>query len=162
FSDSSATSPFWAIAEWRTSTHGEGWVAKLPYGRFDLGRGLDDMHTLGVRYYLAENPELRKQAAANPGLVSRGRAGPYEVFEVRDASVVSPLRYSPAVLRDAPDFDKLMVDYSQVDGYADVPIARNGPDGWPRATSLQSVPKRALPSVQVKNVRVDDDSVRFD
>ncbi len=74
----------------------------LPYGTFDIDRGVDRMNELGVRYYLAFTPQTILAAREHPGLVEVASSSPWVVFETNSV-LVEPLAATPVVIDGVSD-----------------------------------------------------------
>ena len=70
----------------------------LPYENLVVNKGVEHLQLMGVRYYLAVSPETKAQADANPDLVRRARSGPWNVYEVKQSALVTPLAFEPVVI----------------------------------------------------------------
>jgi hypothetical protein len=134
----------------------------------------------------AKNPALSLVATV-PDLDDKPPSG-WNIYEVADAPTVEALRYEPVVvgdLRAAPSWEcngqAKPVDATSVDAeYSpwectavpwfndpaalDRPLAAGGPASWKRAgaAKARSAARRALPVVDVSNIRTTESSVEFD
>ncbi len=134
----------------------------------------------------AENPALSLVATV-PDLDGKPPSG-WNIYEVADAPTVQALQYEPVVVDDlhaAPSWEcngqakpvgatSVDAEYSPWECTAvpwfndpaalDRPLAAGGPASWKRADAAdaRSVAKRALPAVDVSNIRTTESSVEFD
>ncbi len=76
-----------------------------------MALGVQHLQLLGVKYFMAETPEIEQQANADPSLQLVAKTGPWtytynsvlihttwEIYLVKDSPLVTPLRNEPAVL----------------------------------------------------------------
>lgn len=160
----------------------------LPYASFDIDRGVERMHELGVRYYLAFSPQSIEAARDHPELIEVTSASPWVVFET-DSPLIEPLEAAPVVLdgvRNHQD-EWLDVGVEWFQAPTTVRPASSGPDEWtrieaplvvdrykapdtrkagsigPDATPLADLlpPPAAETPVAVSDVRTDTDRIRF-
>ena len=105
----------------------------LPYENFDIDRGVDRLHELGVRYYLAFSPQSISAARAHPELTEVTSASPWVVFSL-ESSLVEPLAELPVVVDDVRNHQDQWLDVgvewftTAADGARP---ASSGPDAWP-------------------------------
>lgn len=180
--ESSATTPYHFIDQAELSATPSDPMGGLPYTGVDVPLGVEHLQLLGVRYFLASSPEVRQQAAADPSLRLVATAGPFtspygsqlvtttwDVFEVRDAPLVVPLAYEPAVLEGVGQAQSswLPVSLAWYDDPAAWPVelAAGGPASWPRvrpaASGAASPPRVPVPATAVSAVRAEPESLRF-
>ena len=74
----------------------------LPYGQFDIDRGVARLNELGVRYYLAFTPSSILAAREHPGLTEVASSAPWVVFETTSV-LVEPLPSNPVVIDGVSD-----------------------------------------------------------
>jgi hypothetical protein len=137
--ESSATTPYHFLNAAELSKAPSNPERNLPYKTLDVTNGVKHLQEMGVRYYMAFSPDALAQAHANPDLRLVASSKPWEIFEVKDSAVVSPLREQPAVIKNAPkggmDWMDIGVHWYQQDPSTwVVPIAADGPSGWQRIT----------------------------
>jgi hypothetical protein len=199
--ESSATTPYHFLAV--ATLSGPGGASNpqrgLPYRTIDdFDVGVKYLQTLGVRYYVAESDRAKQEASQSPALGLRAEgpdldnAAPkgWQIYEVRGAPLVAPLRYQPVVVPgvgphqwqdhiavpwwDEPTrSDRVRRDL----GVLDRPLVAGGLSTWRRARppglsrsdapdrklpSVGDVRKRPLPRVNVSKIRTDDHAVSFD
>ena len=105
----------------------------LPYGEFDIDRGVGRMHELGVRYYLAFSPQTIKAARDHPQLAEITTASPWVVFETQ-AVLVEALDVVPVVIDGVRDHQDQWLDVG-IEWFDELDAARpasTGPETWRR------------------------------
>ena len=103
----------------------------LPYGTFDINRGVERLNELGVRYYLAFSPSTIVEARSHPGLTEVASASPWVVFET-NSDLVVPLETEPVVVEGISDSQHEWLDVG-VEWFDDLEATRpasSGPDEW--------------------------------
>ncbi|HEX6420350.1 MAG TPA: hypothetical protein VFZ77_17755 [Acidimicrobiales bacterium] len=175
--EASATTPFHFLVQVELSTSPSAAQRDLPYGQFDITKGVDHLQMLGVRYYMATSPNAVSQARSNPELTEIATSGPWVVFEVAGSDVVAPLPNEPAVVTGVDDslvewVEEPLDDSGRFGGPAvrwftdpeqwDVPLARTGPDGWQRVAPGQDPGAVPLDPVEVDDVVIEDDRIAFE
>jgi hypothetical protein len=141
---------------------------------------------------MAFSKEAKERAATNPGLrlvdqvPDRDGAPPsgWDIYQVRDAATVAPLRYEPVVVdaqsgtqsecfgrrpikgQKDPElgpWECMAAGWWNTPAALDRPLAAGGPASWARVTPARanSAPRRRLPAVKVSDVHETDDSVSF-
>ena len=145
--ESSATTPYHFIdqAELSTAPSDPDATIQKFYGPLDVALGVQHLQLLGVRYFMAESAQVEAQANADPSLKLIASTGPWtngalkttwEVYQVKDAPLVSPLSNLPAVLKGIKSSPSSWLTPS-LNWYADprnwnVELAQSGPSSWPR------------------------------
>lgn len=151
----------------------------LQYGALDVALGVQHLQLLGIKYFMASSPDVQAQAAADPSLTLVASTGPWrsayggsalattwKVYEVHDASVVTPLTRTPDVLTKTGAGQGTWLPVAQT-WYADPArwsqqLVTGGPASWARTATPSTPPAgRALPAVHVSHVKVGIDSVSF-
>jgi hypothetical protein len=102
--ESSATTPYHFINQAEMSQGPSEPEVGLPYGPVDVTLGVQHLQLLGVKYFMAETPEVEQQANADPSLQLVAKTGPYtysyagvlthttwEIYLVKDSALVTPL-----------------------------------------------------------------------
>jgi hypothetical protein len=95
------------------------------------------MRDLGVRYLMVRTPEAKAEAAAQDDLELVTTSGPWEIFELRGASIVEPLTVQPVVIEGRGGDQRennLEIGtswFQRQDDWAAVP-ANDGPESWQR------------------------------
>ena len=106
-------------------------MRNLPYGTFDIDRGVQRMNELGVRYYLAFSPQTILAAREHPGLTEVAASAPWVVFETTSV-LVEPLAATPVVIdgvSNAQD-EWLDVGVEWFGDLGDIRPASSGPADW--------------------------------
>ncbi|HEX5365890.1 MAG TPA: hypothetical protein VFW63_04410, partial [Acidimicrobiales bacterium] len=175
--EASSTTPFHFLTQVELSTSPSAAQRDLPYGSFDVVKGVDHLQMLGVRYYMAVSDNAIAQARRDPELTEVAASGPWVVFEVADSRVVAPLRNEPAVVEGVGDSLREWVEEprdasGRFGGPAvrwftdpsrwDVPLANRGPDGWQRVQEGEAPRREPLPPVEVTDVELGEQDVSFD
>jgi hypothetical protein len=174
--EASATTPFHFLVQVELSTSPSAAQRDLPYGQFDITKGVDHLQLMGVRYYMATSDNAISQARTNPELTEVAASGPWVVFEVADSDVVAPLGNEPAVVTGVDDsliewVEEPFDESGRFGGPAvrwfddrerwDVPVARTGPEAWQRVEVGETPAAVPLEPVEVGDVVVEDDRVAF-
>lgn len=176
--ESSATTPYHFLNQAELSAAPSEPVVGLPYGTVDVPLGIQHLQLLGVRYFMAYSPEIVRSAEADPALHLVASSGPWvspyngqilrvtwDVFEVRDSALVTPLRNLPAVLTGVSQGQSSWLPTSETwyDDPArwDVELAAAGPKDWPRVAK-GGTPKR-IPVVPAKvtDIHQGTDTISF-
>ncbi|HUP87073.1 MAG TPA: 6-pyruvoyl-tetrahydropterin synthase-related protein [Acidimicrobiales bacterium] len=180
FFESSATVPYHFLNQSELSRTPSRAMRDLPYRDLDVSKGVEHLQLLGVKYYLAISPEAQAQAAQNPDLslitTTSGASVNYpdgtktrswQVYEVADSELVSPLSFEPVVVESGVDTKQGWLDaavaWYQDAERRDIPLATGGPKEWARiADPSRSVPPTAVRPARVSGIRSDDDGISFD
>ena len=180
FFESSATTPFHFLNQSELSVGASRPQRGLPYHPFDVARGVEHLKLLGVRYYMALTDEAKAGARAHPDLRLVGSSGPWSVsykdgskqrtwefYEIAGSAIVAPLANEPVVMTGVPKggegWKDAAIEWYQDPSRWDVPLAASGPKEWQRVEGADpSPPRRALPPVQVSNIRERNQTVEFD
>ena len=123
----------------------------LPYDDFDIEQGVDRLHELGVRYYLAFNPQTIEAARQHPELEEVTTASPWVVFETQ-ADLVEPLATSPVVVDGVRNHQDQWLDVG-VEWFAELDAVRpasSGPDNWPRVPATTVIERYEEESSRVE------------
>jgi hypothetical protein len=175
--EASATTPYHFLVQTELSTAPSAAQRDLPYGSFDITKGVDHLQMMGVRYYMATSENAISQARSSPELTEIAESGPWAIFEVADSEVIEPLANQPAVVTGVDDTQREWMEEPR-DGsgrfygpaiqwftdptWWDVPLARSGPDDWQRVAVGEHPEARPLDPVEVSNPVIDDESISFD
>jgi 6-pyruvoyl-tetrahydropterin synthase related domain len=175
--EASATTPFHFLTQVELSTAPSAAQRDLPYGQFDIDKGVDHLQMMGVRYYMATSDNAIAQARTNPELTEVAASGPWVIFEVADSEVVVPLEVQPAVVEGVDDSQLEWVEeprdesgrfggpalrwFNDPTQWA-VPLARTGPDDWERVEVGEAPQAVPLDPVEVSDVEFDDERISFD
>jgi 6-pyruvoyl-tetrahydropterin synthase related domain len=175
--EASSTTPFHFLTQVELSTSPSAAQRDLPYGAFDIDRGVDHLQMLGVRYYMATSPQAVAAARQQADLTEVAASGPWVVFRVADSPLIEPLANEPAVLDDVHDsqrewLEEPLDDQGKFGGPAvrwfvdptqwDVPLATSGPDDWQRIDRGEVPETRPVEPVDVSNVVAGRESISFD
>jgi hypothetical protein len=175
--EASATTPYHFLVQTELSTAPSAAQRDLPYGSFDITKGVDHLQMMGVRYYMATSENAISQARSSPELTEIAESGPWAIFEVADSEVIEPLANEPAVVTGVDDTQREWMEEPR-DGsgrfygpaiqwftdptWWDVTLARSGPDDWQRVAAGEHPEARPLDPVEVSNPVIDDESISFD
>ena len=179
--ESSATTPYHFINQAELSTQPSEPEVGLPYAQTqgNVAIGVQHLQLLGVKYFLAESPEIEQQANADPSLRLVAKTGPWTytyngvlthttwaVYLVKSSPLVTPLRNEPAVLSGvdpAPSgwLNQSVAWYDHPDRW-NVELAQGGPSSWPRTTVGETRPPvRPVATTRVSDVSTTDTTVSF-
>ncbi len=172
--ESSATTPYHFLNQSELSTAPSRAQSGLPYGGFNVADGVTHLQLLGVRYYMTYTDAAAAAADQEGRLSLLATSGPWRVYAVADAELVTALANEPAVVRDAPSGGEAWQDLS-VEWYQDadegglsgpdeqVLLAASGPSSWQRVDEGETPDTRTTgEATTVTNIRSGDDSVSFD
>ncbi|MEQ1785531.1 MAG: 6-pyruvoyl-tetrahydropterin synthase-related protein [Acidimicrobiales bacterium] len=178
FFEASATTPFHFLTQVELSAAPSAAQRDLPYGGFDLDKGVRHLQLMGVRYYLATSAQATTAARAHPDLTELTTSGPWVIFQVADSDLVVPLENEPAVLDGVADAQHDWICRTKDDNgkcagpavawYQDldaqsVLLASSGPDSWQRVDGDDPRPaERPVSEVQVRNLEVGTNEISFD
>jgi hypothetical protein len=178
FFEASATTPFHFLTQVELSASPSAAQRDLPYGGFDIDKGVSHLQLMGVRYYVATSAQATTAARGHPDLTELARSGPWVVFEVADSDLVTPLENEPAVLDGVSDAQHDWIcrtkdDAGKCAGPAvvwyqdlaaqDVMLASSGPDEWQRVDPDGPTPEvRPVADAGVSAIEVDTDGMAFD
>jgi hypothetical protein len=160
--ESATSTPFHFLIQSELSTGPSRAQRNLPYRSFDLEAGIDHLQQFGVPYYAAFSPGAVAQARGHPALTEEATSGPWTVFRVAQAEVVTALVAEPAVFVGLGHSGWLepAVDVFQ-EGTTAVIRTLGGLDGWQRVAPGEQPEIRALPEVQVTGIISSVDQVSF-
>jgi hypothetical protein len=181
--ESSATTPYHFINQAELSVApSEAVVAEttgIQYGPLDVSLGIQHLQLLGIKYFLASSPSVEAEAAADPALTLVATSGPWhtpysgqdlvttwKVYEVHDASIVTPLTKTPDVLTSTGSGQGSWLPVAQK-WYADPTrwsqqLVAGGEPSWDRTATPSHPPTgHPLPAVTVSRVKVGQDSISF-
>jgi phosphomannomutase len=181
--ESSATTPYHFLNAAELSDQPSDPVRNLNYPSGpDVSEGIQHLQMLGVKYFMAETPDIEAAADADSSLRLVGTVGPFpvtytsgsssnvqertwKIYEIDDSAEVAPLLNQPVVLKGVSTNDWLQaseewyLDPSQWSVYE----AASGPKSWARVAPGQaSLPQTPLPPVQVSNIRDGTETISFD
>jgi hypothetical protein len=179
--ESSATTPYHFINQAELSAGPSEPEVGLPYAQTqgNVAIGVQHLQLLGVRYFLAETPQIEQQANADPALALVAKTGPWtytyngvlthttwEIYLVKDSPLVTPLVNDPAVLSGVDPAPSGWLDQSVAwydhPGRWTVELAQGGPSSWPRTTVGDAQPPvRHAAATRVTDVSTTDTTVSF-
>jgi hypothetical protein len=177
--ESAATTPFHFVNASELAKEPTNPQSYLPYQSPtpDLTKGVPHLQMMGVRYYMALTAEAKGQADAHTDLSLVTRSGPWNVYEVSGADLVTPLPFQPAVAKGAKDWLEVALPWYVEPSRHPVPLVTSGPDSWPRlqvkhrptddktigaGTIVEEPPRVPASSVRVTDVRAGVDRISFD
>ncbi len=178
FFEASATTPFHFLTQVELSAAPSAAQRDLPYGTFDIDKGVRHLQLMGVRYYLATSVEATTAARGHPDLTELATSGPWVIFEVADSALVAPIDNEPAVLDGVSDAQSGWIcrtknEAGKCDGPAvrwyqdleaqDVLLASSGPDSWQHVDIDDPQPvERSVAPVEVSDIDARNDHISFD
>jgi hypothetical protein len=179
--ESSATTPYHFINQAELSEGPSEPEVGLPYAQTqgDVAIGVQHLQLLGVKYFMAETPEIEQQANADPALQLVAKTGPWtytynsvlihttwDIYLVKDSPLVTPLANDPAVLSGvdpAPSgwLNQSLAWYDHPNRWK-VELAQGGPTSWPRTTVGDTrPPAKHVATTRVTDVSTTDSTVSF-
>ena len=109
--ESSATTPYHFLNQAELSAGPSEPEVGLPYGSLNVTLGVQHLQLLGVKYFIAETPQVEQEAAVDPSLQLVAKTGPWtynyagadttttwDIYLVKDSPLVTPLVNDPVVL----------------------------------------------------------------
>ena len=184
FFESSITTPFHFINHSEMSFAPSNPIPGLRYHTFDMERGLRHMDVYGVEYYVAITPEAAEKAGGIDGFELIREVPPFHIFRLPDTDLVEVATHLPAVY-DVPERGLLgaLIGSETVIGpdgeplpsfhdmalewYEDVDemhrwVVLDGPDEWPRITSIGQRPETPITGAAgVDDIVVDHHRISF-
>jgi hypothetical protein len=183
--ESSATTPYHFLNQAELSAGPSEPEVGLPYGALNVTLGVQHLQLLGVKYFIAETPQVEQEAAVDPSLQLVAKSGPWtynyegadthttwDIYLVKDSPLVTPLANDPVVLSGVkPDPSSWLGSATKkgpaLTWYGDpskwnVELAQSGPADWPR-TSVSDVRPTVKPAgtTTVSAVTQTDSSLSF-
>ncbi|MGH9113837.1 MAG: hypothetical protein ACRDZN_16285, partial [Acidimicrobiales bacterium] len=177
FFEASATTPFHFLTQVELSTAPSAAQRDLPYGPFDIDKGVDHLQLMGVKYYMATSDNAIAAARQQPDLSEIAASAPWVIFEVAGSEVVEPVANQPAVVTGIDDSQLEWVEEPHDESgkffgpaiqwftdasWWDVPLASRGPDEWQRVEVGEHPDADAVDPVDVSGITIEDDSISFD
>jgi hypothetical protein len=183
--ESSATTPYHFLNQAELSAGPSEPEVGLPYGPLDVALGVQHLQLLGVKYFMAETPQVEQQAAVDPALRLVATTGPWtydyggiishstwDIYLVKDSPLVTPLENDPVVLSGVEPGASSWLGSATHEGpalswYSDpsewsVELAQSGPSDWPRTPVTDIRPTaRHVDTTQVTAVTQTNSSVSF-
>ena len=177
--ESSATTPYHFLDQAELSESPSDPEVGLPYGPLDVTRGVQHLQLLGVKYFMAETPQVEQEANVDPALKLVATTGPWtysydgaeahttwDIYVVKDSDLVTPLPNDPVVLSGVKPAPSSWLNPS-VAWYDDparwnVELAQSGPASWPRASVKDVHPTVThVGTTRVTAVAQTDSSISF-
>jgi hypothetical protein len=179
FFESSISTPFHFINASETSTAPSNPIPGLPYRTADFERGLNHLQFFATDYYVAFTDGAKEQAP-EAGFVLLEESGPFALYDVPGGEMVQIATHQPGVYvapstellgqfvplaseEENPGFTDFAVDWYADLGLQEQWVVDEGPEDWPRVTSLDEV--AALPTIdgsgEVTDVRIEDERISF-
>ena len=179
--ESSATTPYHFLNQAELSVSPSDPMVGLPYGAVNVPLGIEHLQLLGVRYFMANSPQVVQAAAADPSLVQVATSGPWpsvpgsgtpssgttwHIYLVKDSALVTPLANEPAVLdgiaaKQASWLDPSVSWYDTPSRWP-VELAQSGPTSWPRVPiDTTSEPAVHVAPTTVSHIALQDQSLHF-
>ena len=151
----------------------------------NVAEGIEHLQMLGVKYFMAETPDIEAQANADSNLQLVATVGPFPVsyttgsttsvqqrtwniYEVADSAEVAPLVYQPVVMTGVSQGGQALARRHRSRGTSTPaggtssrppPAPRTGPGSPPRTTTL---PRTPLPPVHVSDIHEGTQTISFD
>ncbi len=183
--ESSATTPYHFLNQAELSAGPSEPEVGLPYGSLNVTLGVQHLKLLGVKYFIAETPQVEQEAAVDPSLQLVAKTGPWtynysgadttttwHIYLVKDSPLVEPLANDPVVLSGVKPGPSSWLGDATKEGpalswYGDpskwnVELAQSGPQDWPR-TSVNDIRPTVehVGKTKVTAVTQTDSSVSF-
>ena len=183
--ESSATTPYHFLNQAELSAGPSEPEVGLPYGSLNVTLGVQHLQLLGVKYFIAETPQVEQEAAVDPSLQLVAKTGPWtynysgadttttwHIYLVKDSPLVEPLANDPVVLSGVKPGPSSWLGDATKEGpalswYGDpskwnVELAQSGPQEWPR-TSVNDIRPTVehVGKTKVTAVAQTDSSVSF-
>ncbi len=186
--EASATTPFHFLDQNELSLQPSNPMVGLPYGSApNVALGVEHLQMLGVKYYMALNTAIQKQADADPSLKLISTFGPYAIsysgntapdptgtveqywklYLVLDSPRVHPLADQPVVMAGLNNASQLkylkVMDTWYLNPNAwDVYLAATGPSNWARVPyDDANPPVTPEPKTTVSDVVEHNSSISF-
>ena len=149
--ESSATTPYHFLNQAELSAGPSEPEVGLPYGSLNVTLGVQHLQLLGVKYFIAETPQVEQEAAVDPSLQLVAKTGPWtynyggtnttttwNIYLVKDSPLVTPLVNDPGrALRGEARPRRAGSARPPTKRRAGVELVRrpdaNGTSSWPRA-----------------------------
>ena len=181
--ESSATTPYHFLNAAELSDQPSNPVRGLNYPTApNVAEGVQHLQMLGVKYFMAETPDIETAADSDSNLQLVATVGPFpvtyttgntssvqqrtwKIYEVADSQPVAPLLYQPVVMKGGSNQNEWL--QASESWYLDpnkwnVFEAASGPKSWARVSPTQAtLPETPLPPVQVSNIVEKNESISF-
>ena len=183
--ESSATTPYHFLNQAELSAGPSEPEVGLPYGALNVTLGVQHLQLLGVKYFMAETPQVEQEAAVDPYLQLVAKSGPWtynysgadttttwQIYLVKDSALVTPLANDPVVLSGVKPGPASWLGSATHEGpsltwYADpskwnVELAQSGPSDWPRTSVSDVQPTvKHVGTTKVSAITQTDSSLSF-
>ena len=183
--ESSATTPYHFLNQAELSAGPSEPEVGLPYGALNVTLGVQHLQLLGVKYFMAETPQVEQEAAVDPDLQLVAKSGPWtydysgadttttwQIYLVKDSALVTPLANDPVVLSGVKAGPASWLGSATHEGpsltwYGDpskwnVELAQSGPSNWPRTPVSDVSPTvKHVGKTKVSAVTQTDSSLSF-
>lgn len=183
--ESSVTTPYHFLNQAELSAGPSEPEVGLPYGSLNVTLGVQHLQLLGVKYFIAETPQVEQEANVDPSLQLVAKTGPWSseydgttasttwnVYLIKDSPLVTPLANDPVVvsgvkagpaswLGDATKEGPALSWYTDPSKW-NVELAQSGPAEWPR-TSVDDIKPtvKHVGTTTVSGVTQTDSSISF-
>jgi hypothetical protein len=182
FFESSLTTPFHFLNQAETSANPSSPIPGLAYHRFDLSRGVRHMELFGITYYVTYTPEAKAEAENHEELTPVAATGPFTFYRFDDVEMVEAATYQPVVYEGpessvlgkmlgvvgiGQDQGELSFSEFALEWYDDLSlidrwVAAEGPETWPRVSSVTEIPETPLATdAQITDVVIEDHRISF-
>jgi len=142
--EASATVPYHFLMQSQLSASPSRAQRDLPYSDLNVAEGVQQLRTMGMRYYMAFSSAAVSQARASNQLteIAATTLGPWVIFKVNDSATVTPLMRLPVVVSGINDSSDAWLEASVgafLAGEDTVGVfTADGPGNWPRLTLPQA------------------------
>lgn len=189
FFEAAGTTPYHFLSAAALSKQSSNPVRELRYVNNDAARGVEHMEMLGIRYFMAYTPEAIAQANEQPELTLVATSGPWQVYELKELSLVESLEVEPVVVKkrdgdirerwleigtsyfqNSSEWNALPVadgpeSWQQVDAEVDLgrQVGEEGGPGRQVEVVVPSAPieQRSIDPVTISNVKKGNESISF-
>jgi hypothetical protein len=164
--ESSVTTPFHFLNAAEVSAGPSNPVRGLNYRSLDFDRAAAHLELYDVRYYVSISERATVAAQAHPAFTEVATSEPFTIFELAGSGLVEPARYQPAVWDGGSEFLDAALEWYDDIGGLDRWIAAEGPDEWPRISSVAALDGAAtelapIEAGAVTDVVLDDHRISF-
>jgi hypothetical protein len=137
FFEASGTTPYHFLTTAAMSEQSSNPVRQLRYVNNDAEVGVGHMRDLGVRYLMVRTDPAKTEAQGREELELVTTSGPWEIYELRDSTIVEALTVQPVVVETRGGDQRernLEVGTSWFQRREDWPAipANDGPESWQR------------------------------
>jgi len=160
--ESSTTTPFHFLMQSELSEEPSRAQRGLPYRSFDISSGVDHLQQFGVAYYASLSNLATGEALEHPSLSEVAKSGPWTVFQVKNSELVTSLSFEPAAITSSAHSEWLVPAVRVFQrGSSEVVRTIGGMDTWQQLDEDQFPELRALPEVEITEIRNGTDYVHF-